>query len=236
LQFDTNGDGKVTVDELVAAVNSALLGCVGIPPTATPASTPTGMPTATPTDTPISAQQLAGDWVADWRNQTTSCCFLVGQPPPPPLCVADTVYRITAAPNNQVTVVNTANGPVFGTATIEAEGGVRLPTVIIDTGTLCFGNPVQLGFDYVFTLSPLGSGSAQASWSYGQNTNCQTLPRQTRHRYARAHRRSLRLFPLQRWQGISMRLLARPLLKPGYAARLGRFCLKPSQLRPWTAP
>ncbi len=47
---DFNGDNRVSIDELVTAVNNALSGCP-VPPT-TPSVTPSGAPTATPTNIP----------------------------------------------------------------------------------------------------------------------------------------------------------------------------------------
>ncbi len=46
---DCNGDGQVTINELITAVNNALDGCGGATPTTGPPSTPTRRPTATPT-------------------------------------------------------------------------------------------------------------------------------------------------------------------------------------------
>jgi hypothetical protein len=77
-----------------------------------------------------------------------SCCFLVAQPPPPPLCVNDTVYRFTAAPNGQMTVTDLATNQVLGTATVEANGVVRPPTLRINTGQFCFGQPIAFRFNY----------------------------------------------------------------------------------------
>jgi hypothetical protein len=51
---DCNGDGAVTINELITAVNNALDGCGAATPTAPPAATPTPTVTATPgrTSTP----------------------------------------------------------------------------------------------------------------------------------------------------------------------------------------
>ncbi len=50
--FDRNGDGQVSIDELVAAVDNALRGCgLDLEPTETPTALPTA--TATPDETPI---------------------------------------------------------------------------------------------------------------------------------------------------------------------------------------
>lgn len=46
---DCNGDGEVTINELITAVNNALGGCGGATPTTGRPSTPTRPPTATPT-------------------------------------------------------------------------------------------------------------------------------------------------------------------------------------------
>lgn len=53
---DVNGDGQVTVDELVRAVNSALYGCST---SGTPTTIP--MPTRTPTPPPVTGCQLRFD-------------------------------------------------------------------------------------------------------------------------------------------------------------------------------
>ncbi len=46
---DCSGDGQVTINELITAVNNALDGCGGATPTTGRSSTPTRRPTATPT-------------------------------------------------------------------------------------------------------------------------------------------------------------------------------------------
>jgi len=116
------------------------------------------------------AQQLAGSWEANWRNEAISCCFLNDQP----LCVWDTVYQVTAAPNGQVTIVDQHTGQLLGTGTIAAGGTVKPPTVIEDTGTRCYdGKPVLISFDYTFAFNTDGTGSAQVVWIYGDGTNCQ---------------------------------------------------------------
>jgi hypothetical protein len=46
---DCNGDGRVTINELIIAVNNALDGCGGATPTPVRPRTPTPRPTATPT-------------------------------------------------------------------------------------------------------------------------------------------------------------------------------------------
>ena len=46
---DCNGDGRVTIDELVTAVNRALGSCADATPTTQPTDTPTQQPSATPT-------------------------------------------------------------------------------------------------------------------------------------------------------------------------------------------
>jgi len=138
--------------------------------TGTPTNTSTPTPTVTRTPTGL-AQRLAGSWAADWQNQTISCCF--PPPPSPPLCVADTVYRVTAAPNGQVTIGYQGSGQTLGTATVGAGGTVTPPTVLVDTGTTCFGKPVLISYDYTFTFNTNGTGSAQVVWTYGAGTNCQ---------------------------------------------------------------
>ena len=146
--------------------------------TATPTVTPTQTPTrtSTPTRTPTGlAQQLAGRWAANWANQTISCCFLEGSPPPAPLCVADTTYLVTAAPNNQLTITNAVTGEVLGTANIQAGNVVQPPTVVETTSDLCGANnlPIQIEFNYTFTFNTNGLGSAAVHWVYGFSTNCQ---------------------------------------------------------------
>lgn len=49
---DVNGDGRVSVDELVQAVGNSLYGCGVTPPTPLPTGTPTRIPTATATRPP----------------------------------------------------------------------------------------------------------------------------------------------------------------------------------------
>ena len=50
---DCGGDGQVTINDLIVAVNNALIGCDGAPtPTVTRTGTPTRRPTATPTPPP----------------------------------------------------------------------------------------------------------------------------------------------------------------------------------------
>lgn len=141
--------------------------------TSTPTRTPTVTPTrtSTPTRTPTGlAQQLAGDWAADWANQDQNCCFLVGQTTP--LCVHDTVYRVTAAPNNQLAIVNKNTGEQLGTASIGA-GGVVEPPLVFENGGLCSvdNQAIVFQFDYTFTFNVNGSGSAQVTWM--RVTHCQ---------------------------------------------------------------
>src|SRR5262249_51211675 len=50
--FDHNADGKVTIDEVIRAVEHALSGCPSAAPTATPAATDTASVTVTSTETP----------------------------------------------------------------------------------------------------------------------------------------------------------------------------------------
>jgi hypothetical protein len=53
-ECDYNGDGEVTFDEVLAALDDLMNGCVWHSPTPTPTGTRTGTPTRTkrPTDTP----------------------------------------------------------------------------------------------------------------------------------------------------------------------------------------
>lgn len=71
--FDANTSGAVEVDELIAAVSSALAGCT-VPPTPTPTPTLTATPTATPS---IAATPI---FPASYRNnyvEVRSCRFSV---------------------------------------------------------------------------------------------------------------------------------------------------------------
>lgn len=56
--FDTNSDGSVAVNELVAAVNNALYGCGVQPPTHPPTVTATPLPTSTATPSPSATLTL----------------------------------------------------------------------------------------------------------------------------------------------------------------------------------
>ncbi|MBI4517114.1 MAG: hypothetical protein HY699_15010 [Deltaproteobacteria bacterium] len=140
--------------------------------TATRTATDTPTRTATPTATPTGlAQQLAGDWSADWANGALACCYLIGQSQP--LCIADAVYRVTAAPSNQLTITNLTSGQALGTATITSGGTVHPPLVTENAG-ICNvdGQPIVMQFDYTFTFNVNGTGSATIEWK--RLTHCQT--------------------------------------------------------------
>lgn len=83
--FDANHDGKVMVNELVAAVNNLLFGCGVVPPTARPTATPsqtgtiTATPTSSPTDSPTQTATPTGAGTAT-RSPTRSAT-----PTPPPV-------------------------------------------------------------------------------------------------------------------------------------------------------
>jgi hypothetical protein len=68
---DLNGDGEVTIDELIRGVNAALYGCSPVP---TAAVTPT--PTQTPNTTPGGASTLlvTGQTVCDQGNGSLGAC------------------------------------------------------------------------------------------------------------------------------------------------------------------
>jgi|GEM_PF-5009730 len=53
LGFDANGDGTVSIDELVRAVADGLYGCGAMPPTPPPTRTPTSTPLPSATPTPL---------------------------------------------------------------------------------------------------------------------------------------------------------------------------------------
>jgi hypothetical protein len=65
---DLNGDGEVTVDEIVTAVNAALEGCP-TPPKPTPTPTRSSGPTATPTRPPVTG------CTATFDQATLGCLF-----------------------------------------------------------------------------------------------------------------------------------------------------------------
>jgi len=72
---DVNGDGNITIDELLGAVNNALYGCGVVPPTPLPTrtATRTGTPTRTPTRTPsVTATSTATRTVTQTRTATAT--------------------------------------------------------------------------------------------------------------------------------------------------------------------
>jgi hypothetical protein len=131
--------------------------------------TPTHTPTATRTPTGL-AQKFAGTWQAIWANGAGACCYLIGQPAP--LCVYSTTYEVTAAPDNQLTIVRTTDGQPFGTATVDGNGNVQ-PLTVNEDGGFCNVDQQEITLQYVytFTLNTNGTGSAQVDWK--RLTHCQ---------------------------------------------------------------
>jgi hypothetical protein len=136
-------------------------------PSRTLTPTPTHPPSPTPTPTGR-AYQLSGQWAANWGNQL---CFLLGQPF---VALQDTTYRVTA---------------VDGTLDIELMGGERIgrgldvdasgtvhTTFVKGSGHVCGLTGVEelFRFDYTFTFNTNGTGTAMATWSFGENTNCES--------------------------------------------------------------
>jgi hypothetical protein len=77
---DANSDGTVTVNELILAVNNALVGCDGATASPTPTG-PTAVVTATPTATPVQACAVTpGAWSAPaWSTNTADALALRAQ-------------------------------------------------------------------------------------------------------------------------------------------------------------
>ena len=73
---DCNGDGTVSINELIAAVNNALLGCGAATPTPG-RGTPTHKPTATPTTAPhctLSFTNQSNSGVCDFQGTFNRAC------------------------------------------------------------------------------------------------------------------------------------------------------------------
>jgi hypothetical protein len=66
---DCNGDGEVSVNDLITAVNNALGGCPGGTPTKGKTATPTTKPSATPSN------RCADAFTDDLSNATSACGF-----------------------------------------------------------------------------------------------------------------------------------------------------------------
>lgn len=155
--------------------------------TATPTRTATALPTLTrtvtftrtptrtrtPTPSPVptgAAYQLSGDWSVNWGNQI---CYILGQPFD---WLRDSTYRLTAI-SGTLDIVDAVSGTVIGRGlTVEGSG----PNFTVRARYRAFSNLVcqltgvreEYVYDFVFTLRLNGTGSATATWSFGENTNC----------------------------------------------------------------
>lgn len=101
---DTNGNGMVTIDKILVAVNNALHGCVATSPTPTrtPTPTPTRLP-ATPTKTPALTR----------CSQT----FLTNTSAGDPLCRFEGTWNATCGTGTlRIAFIRAAGGLVLGVA------------------------------------------------------------------------------------------------------------------------
>lgn len=138
--------------------------------TFTPTPTRTRTPTPSPVPTGI-AYQLSGDWRADWGS---SLCFLLGRPF---FALQDVTYRVTAL-DGRLDVEIVGGARIGRGLEIERNGTnyvvrTRYTADGADTCRLT-GVLLQYRFDYTLTLRLDGRGSATATWSYGENTNCES--------------------------------------------------------------
>ena len=111
--FDVNEDGMVTLNELIAAVNSALSGCIA------------GEPSPTPSDTPVAPTATSTPATSDTPDATATRTA-VGTPTGTPTPAATDTPRSTAT----VSATRTATGP---TATRTRTGTVTQTGTITQT-------------------------------------------------------------------------------------------------------
>ncbi|MFN8642606.1 MAG: hypothetical protein U0802_13500 [Candidatus Binatia bacterium] len=134
---DRNGDGRVTIDDLVAAVGSVLDGCPATPtatatatPTATLTATATSTPTATPTATP---SQTPTDTPTATATETPT----ETDTPTPSATPTETP---TATPTETATATPTATPP-SASLLLRAQHGGATDAMVAFSGTRLDGPP-----------------------------------------------------------------------------------------------
>jgi hypothetical protein len=144
-------------------------------PTVTRSTTPTQTQTLTPsvTRTPTGlAQQLSGEWFANWGNLI---CQVADRPVQQRPFLQDVTYRVTA--RNNLLDIETTGGQLIGSGLpVASDGTVDPPELTVFSGESCppdlGGRPRNFRFDYRFRFSTNGTGSATAAWSFSEDSFC----------------------------------------------------------------
>jgi hypothetical protein len=138
--------------------------------TTTPTATRTLTRTVTRTPTGR-AQQLTGEWFANWGN---TVCQVADRPPQLRPFIPDVTYRVTA--RNNLIDIETTGGLVIGSGLpVAADGTVDPPPFTVFSGENCPEpprNPRNFEFDYRFRFNPNGTGTGTVMWSFSADSFC----------------------------------------------------------------